>query len=180
MELYTKVGEFAMLDFRNQEIIIVEALQKHLGCPVVRANQTAPIPPYPYVSYTLMAPITENKGTWGKYDDGKDRKPITQTWSITVQSDDSTESQMLSLKAHDWFDYVGTLLLTDNNIIVQSVTDINNRDNLLTIAYEYRNGFDVVFWFLNEVPAVTEATGYIEEAVINDVLYSRENENKEE
>ena len=156
-----------MIDLRQNEIIIVEGLQKELDCPVIRANQTAPIPPYPYVSYTLMTPVSANNGTWGKYEDGKDRKPFTQTWSFTIQSNDSTESQMLALKAYDWFDHVGTVPLNDNHIIVQSISNITNRDNLLTVEYEYRNGFDVVFWWLSEVENTTTATGTIDSVEFN-------------
>ena len=156
-----------LIDLRQNEIIIVEGLQKELDCPVIRANQTAPIPPYPYVSYTLMTPVSANNGTWGEYEDGKDRKPFTQTWSFTIQSNDSTESQMLALKAYDWFDHVGTVPLNDNHIIVQSISNITNRDNLLTVEYEYRNGFDVVFWWLSEVENTTTATGTIDSVEFN-------------
>lgn len=163
------MGERIMLDIRNNEIIIVDGLEKELGCPVIRANQTAPTPPYPYVSYTLITVANENNGTWGKYDDGKNRKPMTQTWSFTVQSNDSTESQTLALKAKEWFDHVGTVTLNDKNIIVQSVSEIGNRDNLLTIGYEYRNGFDVVFWYLSEINDITGSSGMIEQVIISDV-----------
>jgi len=45
---------------------------------------------------------------------------------------------------------------------------------MITIEYEYRHGFDVVFWLLNEVQSTTKETGYIDEAVINNVPYTRE------
>ena len=34
--------------------------------------------------------------------------------------------------------------------------NITNRDNLLTIDYEYRNGFDVTFAFMNEIADETD------------------------
>ena len=80
----------------------------------------------------------------------------------------------LSIKAHDWLDRVGTVYLNDNGVIAQSLTSISNRDNMITIEYEYRHGFDVVFWLLNEVQSTTKETGYIDEAVINNVPYTRE------
>jgi hypothetical protein len=64
--------------------------------------------------------------------------------------------------------------LNDNGVIAQSLTSISNRDNMITIEYEYRHGFDVVFWLLNEVQSTTKETGYIDEAVINNVPYTRE------
>ena len=80
----------------------------------------------------------------------------------------------LAIKAHDWLDRVGTVYLNDNGVIAQSLTSISNRDNMITIEYEYRHGFDVVFWLLNEVQSTTKETGYIDEAVINNVPYTRE------
>ncbi len=169
-----------MIDLDAIRTTIVKGLIEYLKIPVIRSNQTGEPPAYPYLSYTITNLLNENKGTWGEYEDGKNRKPITQPWSITVQSDNASEAMELTVKAHDWLDRVGLVYLNDNGIIVESLSNVSNRDNMITIEYEYRHGFDVVFWLLNEVPAVTEATGYIEEAVINDVLYSRENENKEE
>ena len=157
-----------MIDLRNNEILIVEGLQKELGCPVIRANQTAPIPPYPYVSYTLLTPFGANNGTWGVYDDGMDRIPVTQMWSFTEQSNDMTESMTLAIKARDWFQHVGRTYLEDNHLTVQRIEDITSRDNLLTIGYEYRNGFDVQLWLLDEVESTLECAGTIDEVVIDD------------
>ena len=151
-----------MIDLQGTGSVIVKGLKDYLSIPVIRSNQTGEPPPYPYMSYTITSLAADNNGTWGKYEDEKDRKPMTQTWSITVQSDNAMEAMELTLKARDWLDHVGTLYLNDNQIIVQSVTSVSNRDNMITIEYEYRNGFDVVFWFLNETDDVTMETGYIE------------------
>lgn len=163
-----------MIDLRANEIIITDGLQKELGCPVIRANQTAPIPSYPYVSYTLLTPFDSNNGTWGVYDDGVDRIPVTQMWSFTVQSDDMTESMTLAIKARDWFQHVGKTYLNDNHLIVQSVEDITSRDNLLTVGYEYRNGFDVQLWLLDEVESTIESIGTIDEVVIDDETITKQ------
>ncbi len=151
-----------MIDLQGTGSVIVKGLKDYLSIPVIRSNQTGEPPPYPYMSYTITSLAADNNGTWGKYEDEKDRKPMTQTWSITVQSDNAMEAMELTLKARDWLDHVGILYLNDNHIIVQSVTSVSNRDNMITIEYEYRNGFDVVFWFLNETDDVTTETGYIE------------------
>lgn len=140
-----------MINLREIEINIVEGLQKELLCCVIRANQTAPAPPYPYVSYTVTSPVISNKGTYGLYDDGVERKPVKQIWSFTAQSDDSTESMTLALKVQNWFDRKGRVYLKDNFIVVRNVSEISNRDNLLTIEYEYRNGIDVTFSLMDEI-----------------------------
>lgn len=155
-----------MIDLQAIRTTVVKGLKEYLGIPVIRSNQTGEPPPYPYVSYTIITPMSQNKGTWGKYTDGKERKPTTQTWSVTIQSNDNAEAVELAIKAHEWFDHIGTVYFDDNSIVVQSVGNISNRDNMITIEYEYRNGFDVVLWLLSEIDDTTAATGTIETAVI--------------
>lgn len=146
-----------MIDYKNLRRTVKKGLEQYLGCPVIRKNQNAEIPSYPYVSYTIITPMSENNGTYGEYKDGTARKPVTQTWSITAQSDDNTESLALANKAREWLDYVGTSYLNENNVIVQTVTKVSNRDNVLTVDYEFKNGFDCSFWCLDEVIRESEA-----------------------
>lgn len=140
-----------MVDYENLRLTVVTGLRKYLGCPVIMNNQTVEAPPFPYVTYTITTPMTENKGTYGEYDDGKARKPVNCIWSITALSNKNTESLTLANKAREWLDFVATVHLNDNNVIVQSVGAVGNRDNLLTVGYEYKNGFDVVFWLFDVV-----------------------------
>lgn len=156
-----------MFNYDEMRAVVVDGLSKYLNCPVIRLNQNEAPPAYPYIGYTVITPMSENKGTYGRYDDGKDRKAFTQTWSISALSDDNSESVTLANKAHEWLDHVGTVYLNDNKVIVQSVGNITNRDNVLTVEYEYKNGFDVVFWLFNVVETTTAETGYIESVEVN-------------
>lgn len=145
-----------MINNENLRKTVVTGLIEHLGVPVIRSNQNAEPPKYPYASYTVTIAESANNGTYGEYEDGIDRLPVTQTWSITVQSDKEDESISLAGKARDWLTHSGRIYLNDNDVIVQSVTDITNRDNMISIEYEYKNGFDVVFWLMNEVEREVE------------------------
>lgn len=160
-----------MIDYDNLRTTVVTGLKKYLNCLVIRSNQNAEPPPYPYVSYTVTTPMTANNGTYGEYEDGKARKPVACIWSITVQSDDDLECVTLVNKAREWLDYVGTVYLNDNNVIVQSVGVITNRDNVLTVEYEYRKGFDVVFWLFDEVDIPNKET--IETLTIEEDMFSK-------
>lgn len=155
-----------MIDNENLRLTVVKGLKNYLQIPVIRGNQNAEPPKYPYLSYNVTTAASENKGTYGEYSDGTDRKPVTQTWSIAVQSDNESEALLLSQKAHDWFDHIGRTYLSDNHIIVQSVTGITSRDSILTIEYEYKKGFDVVFWLLDEIENPIEYVGEIKFAEI--------------
>lgn len=149
-----------MIDYKNIRDAVCRGLKKYLNVPVIRNNQNKDPPSYPYVSYTVTTLASANKGTYGEYEDGMDRKAVKQTWSITAQSDNNDESVTLACRAREWLDHSGKLYLSENNVIVEQVTNITNRDNIITIDYEYKNGFDVVFVLYDEVERPD--SGYIE------------------
>lgn len=157
-----------MIDYENMRTTVAKGLKNYLGCPVVRSNQNAEMPPYPYVSYTITTLMSENRGTYGEYEDGKARKWVNCIWSISAFSDDSSKSVILANKAREWLDYVGTVYLSDNDIVVQSVGSVTNRDNVLTTEYEYRNGFDVVFSLFDTVESEVENAGVIDHVILQE------------
>lgn len=159
-----------MIDNDKLRETVVTGIKNYLQIPFIQSNQNAEPPAYPFLSFTVTKLESENKGTWSEYDDGKDRQAVTQTWSISSLSDDENESITNASKAREWFDRVGRLYLKDNGVIVQSVGAITNRDNVLTTEYEYKNGFDVVFYMLSEVEnPITESGQYIETAKIENI-----------
>lgn len=151
-----------MTDYENLRTTVTKGLHEYLKCPVIRNNQNAKPPGYPYVSYTATTVMSENKGTYGEYDDGTARKPVKTIFSITAQSSDNEESVALANKAREWLDHVGTTYLNDNGVIVQSVGAVTNRDNFLTVEYENKNGFDCVFWGFDKVDNPIDKIGFIE------------------
>lgn len=160
-----------MIDHRNIELIVTNGLQtwlsnKGYNCPVIMANQVVPIPPYPYIAYTVTSLVSGNMKTYGIETDGTRTKPVVQIWSFTVQSDNSTEADTVAMEAYDWFVLSGNTYLSDNDIVAQRVGGITNRDNLLSIEYEYRRGFDVEFLVVDEISqADAEQAGYIEDEI---------------
>lgn len=162
-----------MIDYANIRRTIVQGLSKYLNCPVIRANQDAEMPPYPFVPYNIITLVGQNKGSYGEYEDGIDRKPMTQTWSISAASDNNEESVTLAIKAREWLDRVGTTYLSDNGVVVQSVGSVTNRDNVLTVGYEYRNGFDMVLTLFDEIAETLETDGFIEMAQIGNEVYEK-------
>lgn len=145
-----------MLDHRANEIVIVEALKDYLStelrqCEVVRQNQVVEVPPYPYAAYTVTTPVYERGGFFCEAEDGTLYRDVLQTWSFTVQSDDQDEAMTLGLRMFDFFSAVGLIHLADHNITVRKVGNVNNRDNLISIEYEYRKGLDVTFGLLYSI-----------------------------
>ena len=140
-----------MVNTDNIRSTVVKNLKEYLGIPIVRANQTAKMPEMPYGRYTITTIATANNGTYGEYEDGVARKPIKQHWSLIFESEKYEEAVSYANKARTWFDYVGTTILNDNDVIVENVGAIGDRSNLLTVEYQYSYGFDVTFWAYDEV-----------------------------
>lgn len=156
-----------MIDFKQMRTTVASGLKEYLGgVTVIRGNQTAKAPAYPYVSYNLTTPADENNGTYQQHDDGIDRLRVRSIWSLSFLSNDYDESIILATKARDWFLHSGRVWLADHGITVQSATAVANRDNILTVEYERKNGFDVVFYMYDEVENPSKSNGYIESAKI--------------
>lgn len=154
-----------MIPYSKMRAAIAKGLKDYLGVPVIRGNQTAPRPPYPFVAYNVTTIAGQNGGSWQEHEDA-DRKLVRSIWSITALSKDWDESVNLAIKARQWFEHTGRAALSDQGFTVQSTTDITNRDNILTVEYERMNGFDVFFYVYDEAERISDINGHIETADI--------------
>lgn len=150
-----------LIEQRQINLAITKALKDVTGCEVVKANLAhAPIPPYPYISFSIIRTETR-KGTYSVEENRY--ISLTQTWSITVQGDKDDETLEKAMAAHDWLEEAGRLELQEQGMVIESIGAIQNRDTLLTVCYEYRKGFDVVLSLIN---VIKEETEVIEQANI--------------
>lgn len=156
-----------MIPYNKIRTEVAKGLAEHLRIKMIRTNQAAPAPAYPYGCYTVTTIATANNGTWQQHEDGIDRKQVRMIMSLSFLSDDSEQSVELAINAREWLEHTGRIWLKDRGITVQSTTDVANRDNFLTSGYEHKQGFDVVFYAYDEVGSTTEATGYIEAAEVS-------------
>lgn len=152
-----------MIDFEKMRLTVAKSIKEHLQIPVIRTNQNAAPPKYPYIGYTVTTLMKTNNGTYGEFIeniDGKSvkfyRKEFQQVWSFTAYSNDDLQSKTLAMQLYDYLDKIGALQLAEQGIVIQRIENITNRDNLLTTDYEYRNGFDVTFAYMNEITDITE------------------------
>lgn len=151
-----------MIKLDEMRETVAKGLKEYLGVKVIRGNQTASAPEHPYVTYNVTTIAGANNGTYQQHKDGIDRKMVRSIWSFSFISKDWDESVLLATKAREWIEHTGRLWLADHGITVQSTTEINNRDNILTVDYERKNGFDVVFYVFDEAENPSKSTGYIE------------------
>jgi len=157
-----------LIDVRGIETTVVNGLGKFVGCPVIASNQTAPAPKYPYISHTITTAFVSDAKGFCVADDGRRFKQFNQVWSFTSQSDNDIESLFVALKIKNYFDLAGKTYLNDNGIVVVRTGNVSNRDNIITINYEYRNGIDVTFRLLDIIEkSDAETAGYIENVEFN-------------
>lgn len=143
-----------------QETLIGE-LERHCACLFVPSNTTKEMPAYPYVSFALI----NDKLKGGTYsEDDRLYKPLDLTYSFTVQSKSELEAHAIAMLARDFLEETGRQKLYDAGIVIGNITGITSRDNLLTIEYEYRRGFDAVISVFNEIDKLD--IGTIEKANI--------------
>lgn len=160
-----------MIPIKEMRGVIPKGLKEYLGIPIIRQDQSAQAPKYPYGTYKVTTIASENNGTYQQDADGIDRLMVKSIWSFSFLSDDYDESIMHASKAREWFLHSGRMYLKDHGITPQSATAINNRDNILTVEYERKNGFDVVFYVYDEAENLTESIGTIESAQIAHETY---------
>ena len=133
---------------------ICDGIKKDLGLIAVKANQTGHVPPYPYASFSITS-IAESGGSYGRTE-AEEFKPAVITMSWTVQADNDTLCWEKAQALADWFRVSGRAYLKDQGIAPLEVMDINQRDSLITIEYEFRKGFDVRFSAMNVLPSTGE------------------------
>lgn len=155
-----------MIDYKHLRETVGKGLKDHLGVPVIRGNQTAAAPPFPYLIYNVTTIAGANNGTWQQHEDGIDRLLVKSIWSFSSLSDDWDESVNNAVRAREWFMHTGRQWLSERGITVQSATEITNRDNILTVEYERKNGFDVVFYVYDEAESMAAVNGTIESVEI--------------
>jgi len=136
---------------------IVAGLYSYMNIPVIFMQQNKPKPPYPFISYKITTPFTNDSQeilTTEKvassnpnfdYDIQYTRSEQPQmTISITAYSKDIGESENKALEALGWFKFIGRDYLEGKGIVVVDTTAVQNRDTLIVDDYERRIGFDVI------------------------------------
>lgn len=148
-----------MTDVKAIEIAIVDGLEAHLSGRFGRrvtgtiANTTAHVPSYPYFAYTITTPVDANAKGWCRGSDGSLYRQLTQVWSLTFCSDQNDAADEIAQYAFEWFDTLGATYLSDHGAAIERILNFGNRDNMFTIEYEYRRGFDVRVSYMHVISA---------------------------
>lgn len=142
------------MSINDINILLCNKIKEITGCVVIKSNISGHTPDYPYISFT----VTSRGGNSGRYGctGSTYRKQVKVRYSWTVQSNSDSQAETIADTLHDWFELTGYQFFRDNGIGIASVEDITNRDNLITIQYEYRKGFDTEFNVMHEIDASTD------------------------
>lgn len=159
-----------MISIRDLETTFTGLIEGYLECPVIRSNQVKGSPGYPYVAYTIIQPLVANRGHYGVTAQTK-TKPIKQVWSFTCLADEQEISQQLALDLHTYLDELGSMDFYDAGIVVQKLGNVASRDVLLTVGYEYRNGFDVT---LTTMQMILPEEELHPDEVIEKIIFNKE------
>lgn len=154
-----------MIDQKQIKKVIINGLKEVCQCEVIKANQVGKLPDYPFLSFHIIAPLSSKAGSYAQLENGIKEKEVLQTWSITSQSNSDEDAFNVAIKAFDWLEETGYLILSESGIAVRKLSNISSRDNFITIQYEYRKGFDVTFAFLNQIKESEEEKQMIMESI---------------
>jgi hypothetical protein len=143
--------------------IIVQAIED-IGMEIIPANTTKPKPPLPYATYNIIAPYIKErgKGNLSVYQDGdstflKRDEQYKITVSFNVYSEENESTIDWAIKLRQWFLFLGSDFIQEQNIAVVNVGNIENRTVFLIDSYEYKHGFDVQLRLTNEQIRTVEA-----------------------
>lgn len=150
-------------DIRNK---LVSGLHKFMNLLVVQQSSIGDQPLYPFMTYAITSPYIQ-LGQPEHYTIIRDgnvldvsKEHYEQVYSFTVASQDEDEAMNICLQAIQFFKFFGRQNLADANIAVVKISNISARDNMITIDYERRYGFDVKIRVACE--EITETTGVID------------------
>lgn len=165
------------MTFVEARNVIVEGLEKHIGCPVVLSDQIAEQPTYPYCYYSVLVPRISSHA-FGLHEIEGDEKhgyrhirsePVEATMSFTFCSQNREtedggyiygEDEALGLadKGHGFFLLdAHCIVVGSEDIVIRNVGRVANRSGFMVDDTIRRFGFDVRLAYIrtDEMPTTT-------------------------
>ena len=145
-------------------------LRKDTGINTVRANQVGDLPTLPYGVYNVTSPYIKDTGhgntIYLNVPEGMQEKLTEQfksMLSFNLYGVNTETTIDLANQVRRWFLFFGEEYLSDNNIVVVSVGNVEDRTTFLVDSYEYKYGFDVQLRMTEEQ---LKAIDYFDQVVI--------------
>ncbi|MEK4640326.1 hypothetical protein NST14_29905 [Bacillus sp. FSL W8-0519] len=139
------------MNVKELRAVLIPAIKKHCGAPIIMADQMGERPKVPHATYKLTTPYGKAVGQaeeTGVVINGEYKlqrlSDYKTTISFTAYAMDDDDSVTLAQKIYDWFSFAGVDVLQSIGVAVADQTDVINRDAFVIEDYERRNGFDVI------------------------------------
>ena len=116
---------------------------------VIQSSTIGDMPKYPFITYTVTSPylrLGQNEEYTEEVNNTYQNRHVLhyeRVFSFTIVSKDEDEAMDLCVKAIRYFSNDGVLELKDKNIVIVEISNVQARDNFITIDYDHRYGFDV-------------------------------------
>lgn len=143
-------------------IATIKAINKQLradtGINVIQANGEGKLPSLPYGTYNLTSPYIKGVGrentvfsVSGDELQEKRTEQYKSTLSFNLYGTSNETAIDLAMQVREWFLFHGEEFLSDQNVAIVEVRNIENRTTFLVDSYEYKFGFDVQLRMMSEL-----------------------------
>lgn len=137
---------------------IQEGIYNDTGLMIVDTDNNEKKPKYPFYSFKILSsPLSPNQVGAMEVKAGEDIieeslvMDSNMIISFNAYSDKVRDSHKFVLKAWEWFKFKGYHYLSDRDIVVVNLSNIQDRTITIVDKFEYRQGFDVELRVLHQI-----------------------------
>ncbi len=129
---------------------------------VIQSSTIGDMPKYPFISYTVTSPylrLGQDEEYTEEVNSTYQNRHVLhyeRVFSFTIVSKDEDEAMDKCMQAIRYFRNDGVLELKDKGITIVEISNVQARDNFITIDYDRRYGFDVRIRLADEEVRETE------------------------
>ncbi|EST12046.1 phage neck terminator protein [Sporolactobacillus laevolacticus] len=131
-----------MIDYTMINSTLISVIQSRIGHPVIVANGTGPQPDYPFCTFSVITPYLPIGR--GEQDPDQLTEHVEAVISFTWHAKRHNEVLNLSIQTASLLKLVSSRqILSDQGIVIVSISNATVRDTFLTVDTERSAGFDL-------------------------------------
>lgn len=145
---------------------LVKGLHDYMNMLVVQSSTIGDMPKYPFITYTVTSPylrLGQDEEYTEEVNSSYQNRHVLhyeRVFSFSIAARDEDTAMDRCMKAIQYFRNDGVLALKDKGIVIVEISNVQARDNFITIDYDRRYGFDVRIRLADE--EIRETTDIIE------------------
>lgn len=128
---------------------LVKGLHDYMNMLVVQSSTIGDMPKYPFITYSVTSPylkLGQDEEYTEKVNSTIQNRHVfhyERVFSFSIAARDEDTAMDRCMKAIQYFRNDGVLELKDKGIVIVDISNVQARDNFITIDYDRRYGFDV-------------------------------------